>query len=479
MTAEDTLIVFAVTVVYGLGTCVGLLVVMPFFVSITRLRANYLPKAVSLTNVLNEGELESMENRSVLHSFLMRSRRATAKIGPVVDGVLPMIWRTKRLEGWRGLYQGTTIVASGVLVTYAATAIFLLTAVESWDDWNASSRVPFLAAICIELLQALVVLPFDVVLKRTMVHPRRLNWFAPVQSMSEVLSPAEFKQPWRLYRIPGLLSAMLLRVTFVSTLALAADRVFLPRVEPLVPAGPGQDEFEGPSSASTRATVAGFIAYLLFTMALQLLAVPFECILVRLAVQRPVTQQPLHVAYAHNAERPGPSPHSHQATVVPPEAAATTASEPTEPRPADAPAEHAEDEAAAASNEAPADAPNEAPDAAPDAPMLEHSADEEDALPMLTDTVPRVYTQPPRTKSPTSEPVIALRPCDDTLDEIESYYGATPVEPYMGFADCFRKMVAEEGYESLYRGLPFSMGFVFVATLGLLPVLIDAFSMFS
>ncbi|WFC95621.1 hypothetical protein MBRA1_002272 [Malassezia brasiliensis] len=438
MTGVSTVTFLAESAAYAVGVGVVLLCTMPFFVSITRLRANYLPKAVSLTNVLNEGELDTIEHRSVLRSLLMRAKRATAKIGPVVDGVFPMIARTKRLEGWRGLYQGSTIVASGVFVTYTIGIVFFLSSVTTIDDTMARPRTPFVWAVVSELLQALVVLPFDVVLKRTMVHPRRLNWFRPRESLREVLSPAELRRPWLLFRLPGLLPAMLLRVSLVSTLSLAADRALLPRYEPLVPSDPAQDDFEGPSSTTTKATVFGFAAYLIVILLLQLLAVPLECIVVRLSVQRPVAQQPLHVAYAQNASVPAPSAHSHQASVgAAPEA----------------PQEGAE-EATQGAQEA-AQGPQEA-----DAELA--ASDEEVAQPILSDGTPRMRVPPPRTKSPTSEPVIALRPCEETLDEIDSYYGATPVEPYTSVTDCFRKMVAEEGYESLYRGLPFSMGLAFL-----------------
>lgn len=448
MRGEDVIAVFLTVVAEALGSALALLFTMPFFVSITRLRANYLPKAVSLNNVLNEGEQASMENRTLLHSLFMRTRRATAKIGPVVDGVIPMIWRTKRIEGWRGLYQGSTVLMTWTL------GVLILTTIPWFGEQNNESwllNLTFFNSILMELVQSLLVLPFDVVLKRTMVHPRRLNWFAPRQSMKEVLSASEYKQPWRLFMLPGLLQAVLLRVAFVSTLANGAQFLLLSPPRPILPSDPKRDEFEGPSSSSTRVTVLGFAAYLMIVLLLQLLAVPFECIVVRLATQRPVAQQPLHVAYAHNAPAEGPAPHNHQATV----ASQASADAPPNPEP-----------------EAEADGHGDTDEGA--SPM-----DEEAAQPLVDGAMPQARVHPPRTKSPTSEPVIALRPCDEALDEMDSYYGAAPVERYTGVADCFRKMVAEEGYESLYRGLPFSTCFVFLSTLSLIPLFMDAFSLFS
>ena len=52
MSSEAVVIVVAVVASAAAGA-IALLVMMPFFVSLTRLRANYLPKAVSLNNVLN------------------------------------------------------------------------------------------------------------------------------------------------------------------------------------------------------------------------------------------------------------------------------------------------------------------------------------------------------------------------------------------------------------------------------------------
>lgn len=299
-----------------------------------------------------------------------------------------------------------------------------------------------------------------------MVHPRRLNWFAPRESLQEVLSASEYKQPWRLYRLPGLLPVMLLRVALVSSIYAVTNDMLLPSMGlvPIEPADPNQDEYEGPSSVSIKRAVFAFAAYLIILLAVQLIAVPLECMVVRLSTQRPVKQQPLHVAYADNAPAQGPASHNHQATV--PETVA--------PSEAPADAEDAQDAQDADVEAAPK--PANAPSASVDDDA--ELADDDD-LPMLSAPAPRRSTLPPRTKSPTSEPVIALRPCDEALDEIDSYYGAAPVERYLTLGDCFRKMVAEEGYESLFRGLPFSMGLMFLGALGMVPALIDVLSLFS
>lgn len=158
----DAMLALSVLLFVVLGTLVVMALAMPFFVSLTRLRANYLPKAVSLNNVLSDGLEDDLERRSIVHSVLMRARRATAKIGPVVDGVIPMIKRTKRLEGWRGLYRGSTILTVGLMTQFVLTNTFFSLDASDTTVFATSTLAMFLW----EVVGALVVLPFDVVLKR-------------------------------------------------------------------------------------------------------------------------------------------------------------------------------------------------------------------------------------------------------------------------------------------------------------------------
>jgi hypothetical protein len=61
--------------------CVTVAVTMPFHGALVRLRANYNPRAVGL---------EGIENR----------------VGPTLTSLIGTLQRTKRLEGWYGLYKG-------------------------------------------------------------------------------------------------------------------------------------------------------------------------------------------------------------------------------------------------------------------------------------------------------------------------------------------------------------------------------------
>ncbi len=114
-------IVFLIAISLSIG--ISVLISQPFNGAIVRLRANYLPKAVSLDNVLEDGAGSTSGPRA-LSSFLLSERRSTAKIGPVVTGVFAMMLRTKRLEGWQGIYKGSIPVAIQIFVLSTLTVMF-------------------------------------------------------------------------------------------------------------------------------------------------------------------------------------------------------------------------------------------------------------------------------------------------------------------------------------------------------------------
>ena len=73
-------------------------------------------------------------------------------------------------------------------------------------------------------------------------------------------------------------------------------------------------------------------------------------------------------------------------------------------------------------------------------------------------SIPAPSTNWHRAGSEPSEPVIALRPCDEPLSAEDAVraeaegFGAPTVERYTGMMDCLNKLVDEEGIEALYRG---------------------------
>lgn len=113
--------VFLIAITLSIGISVA--ISQPFNGAIVRLRANYLPKAVSLDNVLEDGASSTTSPRA-LSSFLLSERRSSAKIGPVVTGVFAMMMRTKRLEGWAGIYKGSIPVAIQIFTLSTLTFVF-------------------------------------------------------------------------------------------------------------------------------------------------------------------------------------------------------------------------------------------------------------------------------------------------------------------------------------------------------------------
>lgn len=215
--------------------------------------------------------------------------------------------------------------------------------------------------------------------------------------------------------------------------------------------------------------------------------------MVRLSVQRPERQQPLHLAYARvssNGTAAGPAPYNNQAQVqqsnnVTPEANQTGGysdqangngkpdTQPTDPAPRPSFAIEDEDD----NDEQPIGGVKEP--AKENKTTVEESRDESDPAPTPTNNTaahrvlgPQANTQNvnPSTSLPTtntnwyragsepSEPVIALRPCDEPLSAEEAAraeaegFGAPTVERYSGMMDCLNKLVDEEGIEALYRG---------------------------
>lgn len=78
-----------------------LLIAFPCVAALTRVRANYTPKAVNL------GEIETYVSlgRSIL-TITYRDRF----VGPRLTGVFSTLSRVKRLEGWYGIYRGELAV---------------------------------------------------------------------------------------------------------------------------------------------------------------------------------------------------------------------------------------------------------------------------------------------------------------------------------------------------------------------------------
>lgn len=460
-------IVFLIAISLSIG--ISVLISQPFNGAIVRLRANYLPKAVSLDNVLEDGAGSTSGPRA-LSSFLLSERRSTAKIGPVVTGVFAMMLRTKRLEGWQGIYKGSIPVAIQIFVLSTLTVMFFSGASASspGSAYKAGPAGPgqfsFFANLFYMLFVSIAALPLNVITYRTIVHPRILPLNNPRENLRELLSYTEFSQPWRLYLLPGLLAANVLHVMWIGLATRIVRQLTVPSLGGLggtAPAGPGDDTYSGPNSNMLEISPVGLPIFILWNVISVIALAPLECAMVRLSTQRPEKQNPLHRAYARvpiNGNG-APSPYSHQATAAA-QAQPGGAYRDSDPRKS----------TDGASDKPLPSSPGEIPGRASFAIGEEDDEDGDvgatrptsnKAARVLGQNVPQpaaptndfASSQPTFAGGEPPEPVIALRPIEEqTAQEAAAEFGAPVVKRYEGLMDCFNKMVDEEGIESLGRG---------------------------
>lgn len=401
-----------------------------------------------------------------------------ASQGPEVSGLFAMLFRTKRLEGWAGVYKGSFPVACQMFLLACITGLFFN--VDGYANAGAGGSYKsapsgpgefgFFGNLAFMTFSAIISLPVDVIASRAVVHPNVLPFGFKYlrQNLEELLSPAELAQPWKLYLIPGLLPVSLAHIAWVGFLTRLVRHLLVPTLGGLAdstPASPDQTDYSGPNSSMKEINPLALIIFLAWTLFSVVPLSPLEVIIVRLATQRPERQQPLHMHYSRlqqqQARANGPASYSHQATV----SAATGANGgdkplPTEPNKADPNAteqdeqpsrpsfaiedEEGEDEAtpdaaAAASASKPANADNQQQQQQQQQYTPQSSQHGSGDAPRRS---VRFAVDPP-------EPVIALRPVDESSsEEAES----AAVQRYEGLRDCIDKIVDEEGVEALYRG---------------------------
>lgn len=474
------LIVFLIAISLSIG--ISVLISQPFNGAIVRLRANYLPKAVSLDNVLEDGAGSTSGPRA-LSSFLLSERRSSAKIGPVVTGVFSMMMRTKRLEGWAGIYKGSIPVAIQIFTLSTFTLVFFAGASASspGSAYKAGPAGPgqfsFFSNLFYMLFVSLAALPLNVITYRTIVHPRMLSLRTPKENLRELLSYTEFSQPWRLYLLPGLLAANVLHILWIGLATRIVRQLTVPSLGGLPganPAAPGDDTYSGPNSNMLEISPVGLPIFVLWNVISVIVLSPLECAMVRLSTQRPERQNPLHRAYARvpaNGNGAAPSPYSHQATAAAqaqsggsyrdadPSRKSTdsAADKPLPSSPGELPGrpsfaiedEDDEDGDVGAAAQSKANGSNASAKAAR---VLGQTVSEPAAAPPAASN-PSFNSQPSFSGGEPPEPVIALRPIEEqTAEEAAAEFGAPVVRRYEGLMDCFNKMVDEEGIESLGRG---------------------------
>lgn len=192
-------------------------VIMPILVTITCYRANYTPRAVSLS------EDTPARSPSYLASLFRQDR--AQKLGP--EGMHGFVATWKRIcaiEGWRGLFRGThllvcTYAVATLLFFFVPTGIMLAQALaNSSKEVGASANVGAGLMIFVSFL----LFPVDILIRRTIVHPTHLNWAHPCECLKHILTVQEYKQPWRLFLLPGVTSTCLVRLLISVLTSLVA-----------------------------------------------------------------------------------------------------------------------------------------------------------------------------------------------------------------------------------------------------------------
>lgn len=275
---------------------VSVAVTQPLSSSMVRLRANYLPRAVSL------GLGDDNERSS---SFF---EAEPMKIGPVTSGVVGMARRVINIEGWKGLWRGSfpvaiqmiwlTLVGSLVIAPFVAAG-------SKWKQAAATGDVGLLALAVYLLIAVFVDLPMSIISHRTIVHPHALPWTQPLQNLREILSAGELRRPWKLYALPGMASVCAAHALFVVIGTPLAQRICFGTSG--LDATPSGLPADNPSSAPSgrRYSAMGLAAFLVWNIVTLAIVIPLQCATIRLSTQRPREYQPPSA----------PNPASHQADV--------------------------------------------------------------------------------------------------------------------------------------------------------------------
>ena len=143
--------------VFVVSAAIGLAITQPFHGALVRIRANYLQRGVALAGDDDDGEAA-----------------CAAKVGINVRGVFSMLARTKRLEGYSGLYRGIGIgLLNGLWLQLLAWAVLAgsvsaLGLVEGAIESGAltMSHVSFVIGVLAALILSMAALPLHILENR-------------------------------------------------------------------------------------------------------------------------------------------------------------------------------------------------------------------------------------------------------------------------------------------------------------------------
>ncbi|KAJ7719012.1 hypothetical protein DFH07DRAFT_859666 [Mycena maculata] len=197
------------------GTIFSLAITMPFVGALVRYRATYTPKRLQ--------GLPGDESESITSS--------SSSIG-----YFGMLKRVYRVEGWTGLYKGimpSIITGLIAIVVFSPVAVFMAVG-QGLPDVAAYTPPPngvvtWTLAFAVSIIPGLLIFPLQIITNRAITTPHKLAAFAPSAALHVLLSPAERKQPLRLYLTPGVAFAQLLEGLF-GPFVLLIDKFFGTRI---------------------------------------------------------------------------------------------------------------------------------------------------------------------------------------------------------------------------------------------------------
>ncbi|KAK8846522.1 hypothetical protein IAR55_005608 [Kwoniella newhampshirensis] len=192
-----TLFLAAAIMIFLMAVGVGL--TMPFTGALVRLRANYNPHAVGLD--------------------------AQTRVGPTLHTLIGTLKRTKRLEGYWGLWKGT--FPTLVYTTLVSIASIIFVGGSASRGPKNTYSVPEAGGIrmgIFSIVLTLISLPMTIIINRSIITPYKLP-NSPATSLRILLSPHELSRPYMLYLTPGLLATTFTHSICV-TLVARTMRVF-------------------------------------------------------------------------------------------------------------------------------------------------------------------------------------------------------------------------------------------------------------
>ncbi|KAI0086293.1 mitochondrial carrier [Irpex rosettiformis] len=233
----------------------SLAIIMPFFGSLIRLRANFIPKATVHLDV--EGNI------------VRNTRRDAASLFDILA-------RVKIIEGWGGLYKGFVPMLLQTCLSMLFIFVALWPTAIRYDggilETGWLNRLAYLA------ISLLLGVPAAVLSYRSVAvtTPYRLSFFRPIRAFRVLLTRTERRRPWMIYATPGLFAALLFRMAYIT--------LFLDWLKALLVPGSTGAKFGNIQIIYINSgTVRPMVAVLLFST---IIVCPLEVVAVKLAIQR-------------------------------------------------------------------------------------------------------------------------------------------------------------------------------------------------